>query len=355
MNIYYFSKYMDRSKTIKTFSILGDSMMKWGLKAEKEAFNPFVGGAFYERMQTAILGAKAHNGWFSEASIRESLFSIGERLSEENLSAWLEQYPVVQHPKSVGLILAGNIPLVGFHDVLSTIFSGNKAHIKLSRDDKILIPLLLEIIVELQPELLAQIDIVEKLNNAEAVIATGSDNTARYFEKYFGHLPRVIRKNRTSVAVITGDETPEELKELGKDIFSYYGLGCRNVSHLLLPKDYDLDNIFGAIVDYGEVINHNKYCNNYDYYKAIFLMNQEKIIENGFILTRETEELFAPVAMLHYHFYESEKDAQDYLEEHKEKIQAIVGKSFIPFGAAQAPELDDYADGVDTMAFLTGL
>lgn len=346
---------MDRLKTIKSFSVLGDSMKKWGVKAEKEALNPFVAGEFYDRMQTAILGAKAHNGWFSEESIRESFFTIGESLAEESLSAWLAKYPIVKKPKSVGLILAGNIPLVGFHDILSTLFSGNKASIKLSRDDKVLIPLLLEIIVSLQPELAEQIEIVDKLNSAEAVIATGSDNTARYFEKYFGHLPRVIRKNRTSVAVINGSETPEELKELGKDIFTYYGLGCRNVSHLLLPKEYDLDNIFGAIVGYGEVINHNKYCNNYDYYKAIFLMNQEKIIENGFVLTRETEELFAPVAMLHYHFYETEEDAKAYLTEHQDKIQAIIGKEYVPFGAAQAPALDDYADGVDTMKFLTSL
>jgi len=330
-------------------------MQKWGNGSEKETFNSFVAGEFYDRMQTAILGAKAHNGWFSKESVMESFSAIGESLSEENLSNWLTKYPVVKSPKSVGLILAGNIPLVGFHDILSTIFSGNIANIKLSSDDKVLIPLLLEIVVALQPELLTQINLVERLNDVEAVIATGSDNTARYFEKYFGHLPCVIRKNRTSVAVITGNETPEELTELGKDIFTYYGLGCRNVSHLLLPKDYNLDNIFGAIVGFGEVINHHKYCNNYDYYKAVYLMNQEKIIENGFMLTREIKELFAPVAVLHYHFYESEEEMNAYLKEHEDKIQAIVGKDFIPFGAAQNPALDDYADGVDTMAFLTGL
>lgn len=330
-------------------------MIKWGKGAEKEAFNPYVAGEFYDRMQTAILGAKAHNGWFSEQSVKESFCAIGETLSEEHLLAWLEKYPTVKKPKSVGLILAGNIPLVGFHDILSTVVSGNKARIKLSSDDKILIPMLLEILVALQPELKSQLDIVDKLNEAEAVIATGSDNTARYFEKYFGHLPRVIRKNRTSVAVINGSETPEELKELGRDIFTYYGLGCRNVSHLLLPKGYNLDNVFGAIVGFGEVINHHKYCNNYDYYKAVYLMNQEKIIENGFILTREIKELFAPVAVLHYHFYESEEDKNAYLEEHKEKIQAIVGKDYIPFGAAQSPALNDYADGIDTMEFLSSL
>lgn len=346
---------MDRTKTIKTFSILGDSMKKWGSDAEKEAINPYVAGEFNERIENAMLGAKAHNGWFSKEAIKESFVNIGKSLSAESLNDWLSKYPVVEKPRSVGLILAGNIPLVGFHDILSTVFSGNKASIKLSSDDKILIPILMEVVVALQPELEQQIEFVDKVNEVEAVIATGSDNTARYFEKYFGHLPRLIRKNRTSVAVINGEETEEELNQLGKDIFTYYGLGCRNVSHLLLPKDYDLDQIFGAIVGYGEVINHNKYCNNYDYYKAIYLMNQEKIIENGFVLTRESKELFAPVAVLHYHFYDSDQEVKTYLEEHEEKIQAIIGKDYIPFGEAQSPALDDYADGVDTMRFLTGL
>src|SRR5690554_96209 len=208
---------MDRLKTIKTFSILGDSMKKWGSDAGKEAINPFVAGEFHDKIENAMLGAKAHNGWFSEKAIKESFYNIGESLSTENLKDWLEKYPVVKKSKSVGLILAGNIPLVGFHDILSTIFSGNIASIKLSSDDKILIPVLMEIVVALQPELDQQIDFVDKVNEVEAVIATGSDNTSRYFEKYFGHLPRLIRKNRTAVAVIKGDETEEELKQLGKD------------------------------------------------------------------------------------------------------------------------------------------
>lgn len=346
---------MDRKKTIKTFSILGDSMKKWGNGAPKESFNPFVVQEFDERMELAIRGAKAHNGWFSENSVKDSFRQIGTTLTEEGLTKWLENYPMVKHPKSVGLILAGNIPLVGFHDILSTIFSGNKARIKLSSDDKILIPLLLEIVITLQPELKDQIEFVERLNDIEAVIATGSNNTARYFEKYFGHLPNIIRKNRTSVGVINGEESKEELKELGKDIFTYYGLGCRNVSHLILPKDYDLDHIFAAIVDYSDVVNHNKYGNNYDYYRAIYLLNLEKIIENGFVLTRESEELFAPVAVLHYHYYNDEKELNSYLDEHKEKIQVVIGKKYTPFGAAQSPQLDDYADGVDTMKFLSAL
>lgn len=330
-------------------------MEKWGRGENKENFNQFVVQEFDSQIETAIHTAKARNGWFSEESIKESLRNIGGTLTEEALSKWLENYPLVAKPKSVGLILAGNIPLVGFHDILTTIFSGNRARIKLSSNDDILIPLLLEVVFMLQPDLKDQIQVVDKLNDVEAVIATGSDNTARYFNKYFGHLPNIIRKNRTSVAVITGDESKEELEALGKDIFTYFGMGCRNVTHLILPKGYDLDQFFGAIVDYGDVINHNKYCNNYDYYKAIYLMNQEKIIENGFVLTRASEELFAPVAVVHYHFYDSKTELNTYLEKNRDNIQAIVGKNYTPFGTAQCPQLTDYADGVDTMKFLSSL
>lgn len=346
---------LNREKTIKTFSVLGDSMKKWGTKVEIEAFNPFVAGDFYDKMEATIVSAKAYNGWFTEETVRESFFNFGNVLTEENLTNWLNTYPVTQNSKNVGLILAGNIPLVGFHDILSTIFSGHKARIKLSSDDKRTIPLLLDIVVALQPELKEQFKIVERLTDIDAVIATGSDNTSRYFEKYFGHLPNIIRKNRTSVAVIKGDETKEELTALGKDIFSYFGMGCRNVSHLILPKGFDLNDFFGAIVGYSEVINHHKYANNYDYYKAIYLMNQEVIIENGFLITRETKDLFAPVAMLHYHFYETEQELQEYLDLHKEKIQVVVGKDYEAFGNTQCPKLDDYADNIDTMAFLTEL
>ncbi|WP_165779286.1 acyl-CoA reductase [Brumimicrobium salinarum] len=346
---------MDRKKTIHALSILGDTMLLLAKNADKEAYNPLVATDYYEKMQTAILGAKAQNGWFSEDAIRESLQQIGERLNEEELGEWVNAYEVAKKPKSVGLILAGNIPMVGFHDVLSTLISGHKAHIKLSRDDKVLIPVFLDILKTLQPELTEQIQIVDNLKKVDAVIATGSDNTARYFEKYFGHLPRIIRKNRTSVAVITGEESKNELKALGKDIFTYFGLGCRNVSHLILPKNYNLDLIFEAIIDYSDVINHNKYANNYDYYKAIFLLNLQPILENGFLLTREIEDLHAPVSVLHYHFYSSKDEVDAYLNLHAEKIQAVIGKDYLPFGAAQSPALDDYADGVNTLKFLSEL
>ena len=194
-----------------------------------------------------------------------------------------------------------------------------------------------------------------QLKDIDAVIATGSDNSARYFEKYFGHLPHIIRKNRTSLAVITGDETDEELKLLGSDIFTYFGLGCRNVSQLLVKEGFDLDRVFGAIIDYSPIINTHKYANNYDYYKAIFLMNKVKVIENGFLLTQESADLFAPTAGLNIHYYSNEEEVANYLATNKDKSQVIVGTNYTPFGKAQKPDLTDYADGVDTLRFLENL
>lgn len=345
----------DRSKMLKTLSILGESMVLWGENKPKSDFNSFVADPFYDRMNAAIEVEKHHNGWFTENSIRESLLNLGCLLNQGDIEAWISNYTFSVNEKKVGLIMAGNIPLVGFHDFLSVLVSGHKPHIKLSSDDKRLLPILVEVLIELQPELLQRINIVEKISDVDAVIATGSNNSARYFEKYFGHLPNIIRKNRTSVALLTGEENDSELKDLGKDLFTYFGMGCRNISHLMVPEDYDLNKLFKAIVDFGEVINHNKYANNYDYYKAIYLMNQEKIIENGFVLLRESKELFAPIAVLHHQRYKDEAQAKQFLEDNKEDIQAIVGRGYIPFGQAQSPRLMDYADGVDTMEFLSRL
>ena len=345
----------DRSKTIKTISVLGEAMVQWGQDLPKSEFNNFIAEPFYDQMNSVILSEKHHNGWFTESSIRESLSNLGQLLTQDQLVDWISNYQFSGSDKKVGLIMAGNIPLVGFHDFLSVLLSGNKPHIKLSSDDKRLMPILIDILFELQPELSDRIRLVNKVSDVDAVIATGSNNSARYFEKYFGHLPNIIRKNRTSVAVLTGEESELELKELGRDIFTYFGMGCRNVSHILVPENYDLNNFFGAIVDFGEIINHNKYANNYDYYKAIYLLNMEEILENGFMLLRSSDELFAPIAVLHHQKYKDTKEVESFLDENKEGIQAVVGRGHIPFGQAQSPKLDDYADGVDTMDFLSSL
>lgn len=297
-----------------------------------------------------------YNGWFVKENVYQSLKAWADQLTVERLTEWVAAYPEVQTPKKVAIIMAGNIPLVGFHDFLSTVLSGNIAVCKLSSDDKTLLPKFLEFMVKWNPDFARHFSIpVGKLGEIEAVIATGSNNSQLYFEQYFGQYPHIFRKNRTSVAVLDGTETNEDFHQLGHDLFNYFGLGCRNVAHLLLPKGFDLAKFFEGIFEHGDVINHKKYGNNYDYNKAVRLMNKESLLDNNFVLLKEDKELFSPLAMIHYHFYDTEQDKQAYLEDHKEDIQVIVGKSYTPFGQAQSPKLTDYADGVDTLGWLVTL
>jgi hypothetical protein len=291
-------------------------MVKWGKNADKKDFNSFI-SEYIDPFNDIIIREKALNGWFTEEAVRSSLYHLGKRINEEELTHWLSDIELAKDPKKVGIIMAGNLPLVGFHDFLSVVMSGNIAVIKMSSDDNRLLPVLIEILKALQPDLEDRIQIVDRVNGIDAVIATGSNNSARYFEKYFGHLPNVIRKNRTSLAVIEGNESKEELEALGKDIFTYFGLGCRNVSQLLIPKDFDLDRLFAAVVDYGDMINHHKYANNYDYHKAIYLMNQQKLIENGFVLTKEDDCLFAPISVLLYLRYDNILEVEKYIQKHE--------------------------------------
>ena len=309
-----------------------------------------------EELEAAISRSFRHNGWFTEDNVRFALESWGEALTKENLELWREKeggtFEVNRH--RVGIVMAGNIPLVGMHDFLSVFLSGHMALVKLSSDDQYLLPVLAKVI--LREDFLYEGDwmFVEQLTDMGAVIATGSDNTSRYFEYYFGKYPNIIRKNRTSVAVLTGEETDEQLKALGEDIFRYFGMGCRNVSHLLLPEEFDIQRVFANIVDWGDVVNNNKYGNNYDYYRALFLLNQDDFLENGFIIVRENEVLHTPVSILHQSTY-SAKGATDRLSEWDGMVQCVVGNDYIPFGKAQRPELWDYADGVNTLEFLKNL
>jgi hypothetical protein len=293
------------------------------------------------------------NGWYTESAVLHVFRGWGEQLTIENLSEFSANYSFASQPKKVGVIMAGNIPLVGFHDFLCVLLSGNSIVIKLSSDDKTLMPALIAILKNFLQEMEERISVSEaKLGEVDAIIATGSGNSMRYFESYFGHLPHLFRKNRTSVAVLTGNETKEELEALGDDIFIHYGLGCRNVSHLILHNDFDINRFFEAIIKQADVVNLHKYANNYDYNKAIYLMNLEQILDNGFVLLKESEDLFSPLAMLFYHRYEAFSEVESYLEKHKEDIQVVVGHGYLPFGNAQCPTLSDFADGVDTMSWL---
>ena len=300
--------------------------------------------------------AKAKNGWFTMKSIENALSGLSYMLDRDNLEKWTSSYPTENElPKIVGLVTAGNIPLVGFHDLLSVLISGHFAAIKPSSDDEFLTKVVIDWILEIEPRFKKNIEIRDKLKDIDAVIATGSDNTARYFEYYFRDLPSIIRKNRTSVAVISGVESQEELRMLGDDIFSYFGLGCRNVSKVFTPQGYDIRSIFPVFEEHNEVINHHKYRNNYDYYKSIYLVNKTPHLDTGFLLVSSTEDLVSPISVLYHQEYESETSLQSHLENKKEKIQCIVGHDHIPFGKAQRPELWDYADNIDTMKFLNNL
>jgi hypothetical protein len=259
----------------------------------------------------------------------------------------------------VGLILAGNIPMVGFHDVLCVLITGNVALIKASSQDARLIKYVLEMLIEIESSFKDQYYFVERLENFEAIIATGSNNTSRYFEYYFGKVPHIIRKNRNSVALLTGNETKEQLSELGHDIFDYYGLGCRNVSKLMVPKGYNFNFFFESIETYQPIINHHKYNNNYDYNKSIYLVNSDKHFDNGFLLLKEDERLASPLAVLFYEYYDNLDSAQKLLEEQSDKIQCIVSTAplqvqnqVVDFGKSQQPDLWDYADNIDTIEFL---
>lgn len=253
--------------------------------------------------------------------------------------------------------MAGNIPLVGFHDLLAVLITGNKALIKLSGNDKILLPLVTDYLKHIEPQLENCIQFTEeKMVDFDAVIATGSNNTARYFEYYFGKKPNIIRKNRNSVAVLTGDETKAELNALGEDIFRYYGLGCRSVSKLFVPTDYNFDLFFQAIYEYRDIMNLAKYANNYDYNKAVYLMSEFKILDNGFLMLKKDSSYSSPIASLFYEHYADLTSLKKRLENDKEKIQCIVGSRVnsneVKFGETQKPALSDYADGIDTVEFL---
>ena len=306
--------------------------------------------------------AEQQNSWFTRANVIFAFKSWSDALSENNVKQWLSQYqlPQTTSPKKILIIMAGNLPLVGFHDLLCVLVAGHKAIVKLSSDDGVLLPYLITQIRAFAPEWAEAVAFTDdKVTEYDAVIATGSDNTARYFEYYFGKKPHIIRKNRHSVAVLTGEETPEELQDLGKDIFLYYGLGCRNVSKLFVPQGYDFDLLFQAIYPYKDIIEEQKYANNYDYNKAVYLMSLYKLLENGFLLLKEDEHYGSPIATLFYEYYTNKETLKKKLATDKEKIQCVVGHNFIdgeiPFGQTQTPKLWDYADGVNTLTFLLNL
>jgi hypothetical protein len=317
-----------------------------------------------EQLLEIINDEQHYNAWFTAGSVLQAVTAIGKMLNTRDLTAWLLKYTMRQNNpcKRIGLILAGNIPMVGFHDVLCVLASGNHALIKSSSQDARLIKYVLQMLINIDNSFADKYSFVERLENFDAVIATGSNNTSRYFEYYFGKVPHIIRKNRNSMALLTGDETQEQLHALGHDIFDYYGLGCRNVSKLLVPMGYNFNFFFESIEAYQPIINHHKYNNNYDYNKSIYLVNSDKHFDNGFLLLKEDDRFASPLAVLYYGYYQNLPSAQDYLKAESDKIQCLVSKAplqvktqAVDFGMSQQPALWDYADGLDTMEFLLTL
>jgi hypothetical protein len=331
-------------------------MTSLGENKDWENFSVGVTESEYLSLQTVINRQVSYNGWFTKENVRGSLLNLGNQLNYSDLLNWSSSYTFSNKPRTIAVIMAGNIPLVGFHDFLSVLVSGNKIVAKLSSDDKTLLPALGQHLIEFIPGLKERIVFTSgRIGEIDAVIATGSDNSMQYFEQYFGKYPNIFRKNRTSIAVLKGDETEEDIKNLGSDIFDYFGLGCRNVSHLMLPEGFELSRFFEGIISYGEVIHNNKYGNNYDYNKAVYLMNKLEILDNNFCLLRESNELFSPLSMIHYQLYKDQSDIDNYIKEHESKIQVVVGRDYLDYGQAQCPAFNDYADGVDVMQWLNKL
>ncbi len=319
---------------------------------------------FFQPMESVIQSSHIHNPWFTEDNVRLALGNIGKALNAEDIVNWLSCYKVPEkqgEPKTVAVIMAGNIPLAGFHDMLCVLLSGHKLLGKLSIKDEQLPKIIAEIICFLNSDFANIIKFKEsRLNNFDAVIATGSGNTSRYFDYYFGKYPNIIRKNRSSVAIIDGSETDEDLHLLSDDVFRYFGLGCRSVSSLFVPENYDFKNMLQSFSGYSFLINHNQWANNYEYQKAVHLIDKIAHLDTGFLLLKEDKSFSSPIAVITYRVAKSTAEAFEITVKEKDKLQCVVGNSnlsgkLVPFGKAQEPGLTDYADNVDTMEFLLNL
>ncbi|WP_438976803.1 acyl-CoA reductase [Polaribacter sp.] len=346
---------------IEAFSKLGDFLSQFSTKGiEKKEDIPF-NELFFDGLKHQIKLAQENNSWFTKDNILNSLESWSKSLNYNNLNNFTNSVNLNKiNRKTVAIVMAGNIPLVGFHDFLSVLISGHSVLVKQSSSDKHLLPFLAKYLEYTEESFKEKITFTEdKLTNFDAVIATGSNNTARYFEYYFKGKPNIIRKNRNSVAVITGKETIEDFEKLSDDIFQYFGLGCRSVSKLYVPKDYDFELFFNGMYNKKEIINNAKYANNYDYNKAVYLMSEFDLLENGFLMIKEDESYSSPIATIFYEYFDNEIDLKIKLHEDREKIQCVVAKGFleneIAFGQTQHPKLTDYADGVNTLEFLSKL
>lgn len=339
-------KIMDVNQRLTQLAALGDRLLHLSDDTKAELF---------AKMQN-------YNNWFTPKQSALALNGISRYLSHDKLKAWIQPYSFDTNSadKNIGIIMAGNIPGVGFHDLLCTLMAGHKARIKLGSSDSILIPWLVEQLTSISPELASTISFEERLTGMDAYIATGSDNSARYFDYYFGKYPHIIRKNRTSIAVLNGEESEFDLELLASDIFTYYGLGCRNVSKVFFSDISQVQDFMKAMEKVSGVLDHHKYFNNYEYNKSKYLINRVPHFDNGHLLLVESKDLVSPISVLYYEVYDSADSLKDSLTSLEDKVQCIVSKDgwfkgSIPLGTAQSPEVHDYADNIDTLAFLLAL
>lgn len=314
---------------------------------------------FHNDLQKLTEVAFSYNGWFTPDNINRALQGLVVMMEEEALDEFTKSITEPKEPKTVAVIMAGNIPAVGFHDMMCVLLSGHNILIKVSSDDPAFIPFLVGMLIYFEKEFATKVNFAEaRLNNFDAVIATGSNNSAKHFEYYFGKYPNIIRKNRTSVALLNGQESETDLKELGKDIFYYFGLGCRNVSKVYVPEGYNFNKLFEAVYDFKYVIDNKKYNNNYEYNRAIYLLDLIPFLDNNFLMIKESIDLHAPTSVLFHESYTNQKQLVDKIAPIRSNLQCIVsnfeieGVKIIPFGKTQEPSIFDFADDVNTLDFL---
>ena len=336
-------------QTIASFSALGSLFRAY--IAEENSDSKWM-----QQLDNAIVTSSNQNKWFTKENLKFCIDTWGKTLTEQHVSEWLNSYEVHKTQQRLGLVLAGNIPLVGLHDVLCGLACGFHIEIKYSSNDSILLPFVVDFLTQTHPDWNGKVQFTDgKLTNFDKVIATGSNNTARYFHYYFKNVPHIVRQTRNGVAVLDGNESEEGLAALCTDIMQYFGLGCRSVSHLMVPENYDFNALFLALYEHRDIIHHNAYANNYDYNKAVYLMQEKDLLDNGFMMIKKDTGLNSPIACLHYSTYSSLEEAENNIRSQEEHIQCVVSTCLdntLGFGQTQHPKLDDYADHVDTMAFL---
>lgn len=332
---------MNLEKNIVAFANLGNYILENPIELQEVVNKTFV-----------------YNTWFTKENTNQALQNIAnEFLNKEKLENWLSQYEIskTSNNKTIAIVAAGNIPMVAFHDILSVLISGNNLQLKLSEKDKFLLPFILEKLIEIEPDFKNKISIQFKLENFDAIIATGSNNTAKHFEYYFNKYKNIIRRNRNSIGILSGNESIEDIENLGHDIFEYFGLGCRNISKIFVPKTFDLMSLKNGLLKHINVNQHNQYMNNLDYQRTLYLMNQTPLIDIDFINIVENKSLHSPISCLHVERYNDIDEVNNFIIDERDNLQCIVGKDYLDFGKSQQPTLSDYADNVDTMKFILSI